>query len=251
MREDTLRSMIRPEATRPSVRFLSKTATGPRRARDPWAQQDSPEERGMRGRRDSLTLNLFTRIPVKRGFIVSWVIGLSLFPGNVVSQTPSYPIGPGDVLQVAIYAGGEKQEDFTADVSPAGTMASPLIGTVEVRGLTSSEVAGKMTHILARDFFVNPQVLVSVKDYGRKIYVMGEVKKPGAYAIQEGLTVLNACILAGGFTEFASPRRVKVTRIENGNQKIIEVNLIKVQEGREADLVLQTGDRVDVPQGWF
>ena len=229
----------------------SDELSGLRSGRGPWAQQDSPEKRGMRGRRHSPTLNLFTRIPVKRGFIVSWVIGLSLFPGNVLSQTPSYPIGPGDVLQVAIYAGGEKQEDFSVNVSPAGTMASPLIGTVEVQGLTASEIAGKITHILGRDFFVNPQVLVSVKEYGRKIYVMGEVKKPGAYAIQEGLTVLNACILAGGFTEYASPRRVKLTRIENGNQKIIEVNLIKVQEGREADLVLQTGDRVDVPQGWF
>lgn len=229
----------------------SDELSGLRSGRGPWAQQDSPEKRGMRGRRHSPTLNLFTRIPVKRGFIVSWVIGLSLFPGNVLSQTPSYPIGPGDVLQVAIYAGGEKQEDFSVNVSPAGTMASPLIGTVEVQGLTASEIAGKITHILGRDFFVNPQVLVSVKEYGRKIYVMGEVKKPGAYAIQEGLTVLNACILAGGFTEYASPRRAKLTRIENGNQKIIEVNLIKVQEGREADLVLQTGDRVDVPQGWF
>jgi len=229
----------------------SNELSGLRSGRGPWAKQDSPEKRGMRVRRHSPTLNLFTRIPVKRGFIVSWVIGLSLFPGNVLSQTPSYPIGPGDVLQVAIYAGGEKQEDFSVNVSPAGTMASPLIGTVEVQGLTASEIAGKITHILGRDFFVNPQVLVSVKEYGRKIYVMGEVKKPGAYAIQEGLTVLNACILAGGFTEYASPRRVKLTRIENGNQKIIEVNLIKVQEGREADLVLQTGDRVDVPQGWF
>ena len=130
-------------------------------------------------------------------------------------------------------------------------MVSPLIGEVEVGGLTAFEVAEKMTAILAKDFFNNPQVLVSVKEYGRKVYISGEIKKPGAYSIQEGLTVLNACTLAGGFTDYASPSRVKVTRIADGQPKTIQINLIKVQEGEEEDLLLQAGDRIDVPQRLF
>ncbi len=163
-------------------------------------------------------------------------------------SSPTYPIGPGDILQVSIYAGGEKQEDFTAEISPQGMMTSPLLGELTIGGLTAFEITQKMTKILERDFFVKPQVLVIVKESGRKIYVMGEIKKPGAYSVQNGLTALNACILAGGFTDFASPGRAKVTRLENGTTRTIEINLGKVQEGKMEDLVLQAGDRIDVPQ---
>ena len=175
---------------------------------------------------------------------------------SVPNQSPpnklqSYPIGPGDILQVTIFAGGDKQEDFIAGVSAKGTMVSPLIGEVELGGLTASEAAGKITGILARDFFINPQVLVTLKESGKKVYISGEVRKPGAYSIQEGLTAMNACILAGGFTEYASAGRVEVTRMENGKQKIIQINLDKVQAGKAEDLALQAGDRIRVPQRLF
>ena len=163
----------------------------------------------------------------------------------------AYPIGPGDILQVLIYAGGEKQEDFTVVISSRGIMVSPLIGEVEVGKLTAFELAERMTQTLARDFFVNPQVLVSVKEYGRKIYVLGEVKKPGAYSYREGLTALNACVLAGGFTEYALPGRVKVTRLVNDKPKVFTVNLMKVQSGKEEDILLEAGDRIAVPERRF
>lgn len=196
-------------------------------------------------------MKVLSRYRRHKALVISGIIALSFLPAHSQSETQSYALGPGDVLQISIYAGGEKQEDFTAEVSRAGTMPSPLIGTMDVGGLTTSDVAAKLTQILARDFFVNPQVLVSVKEYGRKIYVMGEVKKPGAFSIQEGLTALNACILAGGFTEYAWLSRVKVTRVEDGKQRLIEVNLLKVQEGKQEDVVLQAGDRIYVPQRWF
>jgi protein involved in polysaccharide export with SLBB domain len=192
--------------------------------------------------------------PKTRRQMILAMLGLTsvlLFAPPLHSQTQPYRVGPGDIIHVMIYAGGDKQEDFTAEISPTGTMSSPLIGAVEVRGLTPSAVAERMTEILARDFFVNPQVLVSVKEYGRKIYVMGEVRRPGAFNIQEGLTALNACILAGGFTEYAWPGRAKVSRMENGKQKVLEIDLGKVQEGKAEDLVLHTGDRIYIPQRWF
>jgi len=231
--------------------FFAQKNNPPHTGRGPFEKEKGSGKGKLRGRGVFSLMNVLSTIRAKKGFIISWVIGLSIFSSNIHSQTPSYPIGPGDILQVSTYAGGEKQEDFTAEVSHAGTMPSPLIGTIEVGGLTPFEVAAKMTERLARDFFVNPQVLVSVKEYGRKIYVLGEVKKPGAFSIQEGLTTLNACILAGGFTEYARLSRVKVTRMENGKQKLIEIDLFKVQEGKQEDLILQAGDRIYVPQQWF
>jgi len=171
-----------------------------------------------------------------------------LFPGTPeASDEVSYQLGSGDLVNVAIYAGGEKQEDFTGEVSPAGTLTSPLIGQIPVTGMTAFQLSGKMREILAREFFVDPQVLVTVRNQARKVFVSGEVRNPGAYNAQEGLTVLSACTLAGGFTNYAALNRVKVLRNENGKTRTIEVDLSKVRRGKAPDLAVAAGDRVDVP----
>ena len=173
---------------------------------------------------------------------------VSLFPGSsAAADEVSYQLGPGDMVNVAIYAGGEKQEDFTGEVSPAGTLTSPLIGQIAVAGSTAFQLSGKMREILARAFFVDPQVLVTVRNQARKVFVSGEVRNPGAYNAQEGLTVLSACTLAGGFTNYAALNRVKVLRNENGKTRTIEVDLSKVRRGKTPDLAVAAGDRVDVP----
>jgi len=84
-----------------------------------------------------------------------------------------------------------------------------------------------------------------------KIYVMGRVRRPGAYDYQEGLTALNACIMAGGFDPFAAPSRATITRVENGRKKIIKINLEKIRDGEDPDVALKPGDRIYVPQSRF
>jgi len=183
-----------------------------------------------------------------------WMIVLGMLlaaTAAVADQAPTYEVGPGDVLQVAYYAGGEKQEDFTGTVSALGTITSPLVGELKVSGLTAYEIARMMTEVLARDFFVNPQVLVSVKEYGGQVWVVGAVKKPGPYPFQEGLSALKACLLAGGFTDFASLRKVRVTRVVNGRSKTIGIDLARVMQGRTDDPPLLRSDRIEVPQRRF
>ncbi|MDY6861427.1 MAG: polysaccharide biosynthesis/export family protein [Thermodesulfobacteriota bacterium] len=84
-----------------------------------------------------------------------------------------------------------------------------------------------------------------------KIYVMGRVKNPKAYDFQKGITALNACIIAGGFDPFAAPNRATITRIESGNKKIIKINLNKVRDGKEKDILLKPGDRIYIPETRF
>jgi polysaccharide export outer membrane protein len=93
--------------------------------------------------------------------------------------------------------------------------------------------------------------LVSVREHGGKIYVLGEVRNPGVFPLRDGPTALSACVLAGGFTDFASPGRVKITRIEDGKPKLIRVDLIRVKRGKARDLILRDGDRIEVPQRLF
>lgn len=176
---------------------------------------------------------------------------LTLAAATAVRASDPYHLGPGDVLQITVYAGGEKQVDFTGAISAQGTITSPLLGEVKVGGLTTTDVERNLREVLARDYYVDPQVLVSVKEYGGQVFVIGAVRKPGAYGLQERMTVLGACLLAEGFTDFAAPRRVKVTRIVNGQQKTFQIDLVKVREGKREDLPLMRGDRIDVPRRRF
>jgi polysaccharide export outer membrane protein len=171
-------------------------------------------------------------------------------PDSAAKPAPgegTYPLGPGDEVHVAIYAGGEKQEDFTGEVAPSGTLTSPLIGEIPVAGLTASEVSDRIRAILKREYFVDPQVMVSVKEFARKVFVSGEVKNPGGYSVEEGLTVMSVCTLAGGFTDFAALNHVKLLRTENGKMRTIDIDLSKVRRGKAPDLAVRAGDRIDVP----
>ena len=84
-----------------------------------------------------------------------------------------------------------------------------------------------------------------------KIYIEGEVGSPGAYDFQEGITALSACIMAGGFKEFAAPNRTRIIRQNGAEVEVIKINLNQVQKGKTADPKLQPGDRIHIPESWL
>ena len=90
-------------------------------------------------------------------------------------------------------------------------------------------------------------MIVSVKEYAGKVYVLGEVQRPGVYSVRDGLTALNACILAGGFSDYAALNRVRVIRQNN----VYKMNLGKVRQGKSPDMVLRPGDRIEIPHRRF
>jgi polysaccharide export outer membrane protein len=161
-------------------------------------------------------------------------------------------VNPGAVLDITVYAAGEKELDFTATVAPDSTIMVPLAGTIKVGGLEATKVSQRLQLLLGKNYFVNPQVLVNVKEYGGRVLVSGEVRQPGIYPMGLGLTVLSATVLAGGFTDFASTGRAKVVRtMRNGRTEVLKVDLGKIIKGQVPDLVLRDGDRVDVPRRLF
>jgi len=84
-----------------------------------------------------------------------------------------------------------------------------------------------------------------------KIYVEGEVKSPGVYTYQQGLTALNACIMAGGFSKFAAPNRTRIIRQKGDKQIIIKINLNDVRDGKIPDAEIKPGDRIHIPETWL
>ncbi len=241
-------------------------------------------------------------------------------------------------------------------VSDSGAVTVPFIGVINAKGLTIPDLETRIAKTLARDYFVNPQVVIVIKEYHSlqyyisgavrspglyrldskptlmeliakagglmpdrgnvayilrgstkeikkgedikrlikktkpnridlkklldqgdmsqnvtlrsgdvvyiplqksldlaesKIYVDGEVRKPGIYNYQPGMTAMNACIKAGGFDKFAAPNRTRIIRKEGDKRVVIEIDLNDVREGKAPDVELRPGDRIHVPETWL
>ncbi len=91
----------------------------------------------------------------------------------------------------------------------------------------------------------------TLSDKSYKIYIEGNISKPGVYDFQEGITALKACIAAGGFNEYSAPNRAKIFRGSGEEVETIKINLIRVQKGKEKDILLKPDDRIHIPQSWF
>ena len=112
--------------------------------------------------------------------------------------TSTYKLGSGDKIRLTVFRDDSLSGEFTLD--GAGNFAMPLIGEVQAAGLTTRELEARIRDkALAGDLLKDPQVSVQVLNY-RPFYILGEIKAPGAYPYVNGMTVLNAVALAGGFS---------------------------------------------------
>jgi polysaccharide biosynthesis/export protein len=170
----------------------------------------------------------------------------------VQAQTPattdaSYKIGAQDVLRIDVWK--EPEISRSVPVRPDGKVSLPLLNDVQAAGLTSMELAGVITEGLKK-FINNPQVTVSVSEINsRRVYVTGEVTRPGAFPLLPNMTVLQALTSAGGFTQFARIKNIYVLRTENGKQVKHPFNYKDVVNGKRAEdnILLQPGDTIVVP----
>lgn len=112
--------------------------------------------------------------------------------------TSTYKLGSGDRIRLAVFRDETLSGEFTLD--GAGNFAMPLLGEVQAGGLTARELEAKIRDkLVAEDLLRDPQVSIEVLNY-RPFYILGEVRAPGSYAYVNGMTVLNAVALAGGFS---------------------------------------------------
>lgn len=169
------------------------------------------------------------------------------YAAEKVSET-SYRVGPGDVLKVNVW----KNDQLTQEISvrPDGAITLPLLGDVHVAGKTLEQVDAAIAEQGAR-FFTEPlsvtTQVIEIKSY--RIYVLGEVQRPGEYSPATKVTVLQALSLGGGFTRFAAADDIVVIRNdEKGPRRIPFAFSEVVRNGSlEENLVLQSGDTVVVP----
>jgi polysaccharide export outer membrane protein len=165
-----------------------------------------------------------------------------------------YRVNGGDTIHISVY--GERDLDRDVAVEPDGGIAFPLVGNMNARGLTLSELQKKIADALRSGNMLpnvtDPEVTVSlVKSSGNSFSVIGQVKQPGTFVADTQVDVMQALSLAGGLTPFASKSRIIVLRRDgSGVQSKIPFDYSAVEDGENLNMnvLLQGGDVVVVPQ---
>jgi polysaccharide export outer membrane protein len=166
---------------------------------------------------------------------------------SAVVTPPDYVIGPDDVLSVVFWREREMSGDVI--VRPDGKISLPLVNDVMAAGLTPEQLRERITQ-QASAFVKEPQATVVVKAINsRRVYITGQVEKPGSYPLTSRLSVMQLIATAGGLKEYAKSDRIVVMRFEQGREVRYRFDYKQVLEGKNAaqNLDMQPGDTVVVP----
>jgi polysaccharide export outer membrane protein len=160
---------------------------------------------------------------------------------------PGYVIGPDDALAIVFW----REKELSADVvvRPDGMISLPLLNDVKAEGLTPDQLRVSLT-TAASKFVEEPTVTVVVKAINsRRVYITGQVGKPGPYPLGGPTTVLQLLATSGGVAEYAKKDKIMVVRKENGKDVVHKFNYEEVMEGKklQQNIELKPGDTVIVP----
>ena len=169
----------------------------------------------------------------------SW-LGLSSMAFALADADTEYRIGAGDVLAIKVF--GESDLSPRVKVDEKGKIPYPFLGDLQVAGLTTDELASTILNGLKGPYLIDPRVSVSVAEY-RPFYIAGQVRKPGGYVYEPGLTVRKAITLAGGLTDRASTRKIFLQReIDGKTSEPMTVGL---------DEAIKPGDIITIEESFF
>jgi polysaccharide export outer membrane protein len=167
---------------------------------------------------------------------------------------PDYTLQASDLIKVQIFQ--ETDLDREVRLSQECTVTLPLIGTINLKGMTVREAGELIRDLYNRDYLANPQVSVIVREYAaRTVNVLGAVNKAGAvdFPPEQSMTLLDAIAKAGGFSRLADRSKVKLTRaLPDGRAEMHIIDADEIIQGRAKDtLFLQKDDVIYVPERLF
>lgn len=168
-----------------------------------------------------------------------------------VSAPSGYVLSAND--QVAIEVFGEEDLRTNGRLSADGNLSLPLLGSVRLSGLTLNQAAAKLTELYGRDYLVSPKVNVTLAAYAkRRFTLLGQVNRPGSYELPEGsaegIDLLEAIAMAGGYTRIAAPERITIRR----RDQVMKINGKQVARGNSQNgFKVQAGDTITVGESIF
>lgn len=158
-----------------------------------------------------------------------------------------YVIGPEDMLSIVFW--GEKDMSGDVIVRPDGKVSLPLINDIQAAGYTPEQLT-QIVVKAASKYVAQPNATVIVKAiHSRKVFIVGQVSKPGAFPLIGDLTVLQLIAQAGDVLEYAKSKDIVIVRKEEGRERRFKFNYKDVLRGRqiEQNILLKPGDTVIVP----
>lgn len=159
-------------------------------------------------------------------------------------------LGSGDVVEVRVFQEPDLSGVFR--VEQDGQVDFPLCGKVSLGGLSPGGAADALRTCLGQGYLRHPQVSVLVKEYNsKKIFVFGEVAKPGTFPFEQHMSIIQAITLAGGFSKTAAENATHVTRLVDGREQRLRVPVKDIAIGQAPNFRLQPGDIVFIPQSFF
>ena len=209
---------------------------------------------------------------MKQVFILRWsrAVGLGLVAGlwaiaagaeeiatrpvvEPESAAKTHRLGPEDLLEVKVF----RQPDLEtrARIAEDGTVMLPLLGSIGLAGKTVAQARVLIHDLLAKDYLINPQVTVSVLEYGKSLFtVLGEIQKPGSYEIppDQSYHLLQAIAVAGGYTRLGAPGRVTVQRVQDGQKQVYRLDAGAMAKNPKVSLFeIRPGDTITVGEKVF
>jgi polysaccharide biosynthesis/export protein len=168
-------------------------------------------------------------------------------PAAASTATETYAVKPGDVLAVSVW----KEPDLQGPVlvRPDGTFSVPLAGQIDARGHSVLELQQMITEKLKK-YIADPVVTVSISEVkGNKVYVLGQVNKPGEFVVNPRVDVMQALSMAGGTTAYAALGDIVILRRTDSGQQSLPFHYADVARGKnlQQNIMLQAGDVVVVP----
>ncbi len=168
----------------------------------------------------------------------------------VSPEAAAQTLGSGDVFEVRVV--GEADLSGAYRVASDGSVAFPFCGRVDVGGKTAPETSEALTSCLADGYIKNPQVSVFIKERNsKKVFVFGEVAKPGTFPYEDNMNIVQAITLAQGFNKTAARNSVVVTRSIDGEDKRFRVQVDDIGTGKVENFALLPGDIIYVPESFF
>jgi polysaccharide export outer membrane protein len=177
---------------------------------------------------------------VQKALLVAIAVFLLSVAPVPASADAGYRLGAGDKVRVTVF--GEADLTGEYEVDGTGVLALPLIGEVKAAGGTARDLEAGIVKKLSQGYLKNPTVAVEVLSY-RPFFILGEVKRPGSYPYKNGLNVLNAVALAGGYTYRAKSNVWVITR--SGDKEYQE------REVQNGDFIVRPGDTIVIPERFF
>lgn len=199
-------------------------------------------------------------LTMKYARIIAAFLAFAVSAIATTAAAQGYSIQAGDLLRVEVL------EDSTVNrevlVAPDGFITVPLGGNIRVAGASLPEAERRVRSALESNFATPPTVVVSLLQLRdvpppmpvqepdpENIFIIGEVNNPGAIAIEDGITLLQTLALAGGVTDFAAVKRIQLRRVEDGTERVYNLNYQAVLDGvsNVGRAEMRAGDVIVVP----